>query len=67
MRILLFPVMIPLIWLTLRVSQTVFETVLAAEALGPPLSLGAYLALALSFDAIYLAAGFLLFPKVLEE
>jgi len=67
LRILLFPLMIPMIWLTLRVSQTVFDTVIAGGNLGPPLSLGSYVATGLAFDAIYLTAGYLLFPKVIEE
>jgi heme exporter protein B len=67
LRILLFPLMIPLIWLTLRVSETVFDTVIAGGAFGPRLQLSSYLAVGGAFDAIYLAAGYLLFPKVLEE
>jgi hypothetical protein len=67
LRNLLIPLMLPLIWLTLRVSERVFGAVLAGGALGPPLKLGHYLAAALAFDTIYLAVGYILFPKVLEE
>ena len=67
LRILLFPLMIPLIWLTLLVSQRVFDTTIAGGALGPPLEFRVYLAAGLAFDALYLTAGYLLFPKVLEE
>jgi heme exporter protein B len=67
LRILLFPLMIPMIWLTLRVSETVFDTVIAGGALGPPLSVARFAVLGLAFDALYLTAGYLLFPKVLEE
>ena len=67
LRVLLFPLMIPLIWLTLRVSETAFGTVLADGVLGPPLPLGRYLALGAAFDAMYLTAGYLLFPKILQE
>jgi heme exporter protein B len=67
LRILLFPLMIPMIWITLRVSETVFGAVIAGGALGPPLGLGSYVALGSAFDALYLTAGFVLFPKVLEE
>jgi heme exporter protein B len=67
LRILLIPLMLPLIWLTLRVSERVFGALIAGGVLGPPLKLGHYLAAALAFDTIYLTVGYILFPKVLEE
>jgi heme exporter protein B len=67
LRILLIPVMIPLIWITLRVSERIFGAVIAGGALGPPLGLWQYFAVGLAFDTIYLAVGYLIFPKVLEE
>lgn len=67
LRILLFPLMIPMIWITLRVSETVFGAVIAGGSLGRPLSLGTFTALGIAFDALYVTAGFVLFPKVLEE
>jgi len=67
LRILLFPLMIPMITLTLRVSETVFGTPVAGGTLGPPLDLGRYVGVGIAFDAVYLTTGFLLFPKILEE
>jgi heme exporter protein B len=67
LRIVLLPLMIPLLGLTLRVSQEVFDAVIAGGTLGPPVGLGAYAAVGLAFSGLYLAAGFLLFPKVIEE
>lgn len=67
LRILLFPMMLPMIGLTLSASQTVFSVSLANGAIGPPIQLKHYFAIGLAFDTIYLSAGFLLFPKVLEE
>jgi heme exporter protein CcmB len=67
LRILLFPLMIPMIQLTLRVSETVFGGVMAGGALGDPLTLKQYLVVGLALDALYLSVGFLLFPKILEE
>jgi heme exporter protein B len=67
LRILLFPIMIPLIWLTLRVSQTIFDTTIAGGELGDPMKFRDYIAVSLAFDAVYLTSGYMLFPKVLEE
>ena len=67
LRILLIPLMIPLIVLTLEVTPTVFGVTIANGALGPPLGLGKYLAVAASIDIMYLIAGYLVFPKVIEE
>lgn len=71
LRILVFVLMIPLIMLTFEVSGQLFGTVGAGEE-GPSLGLGKfspldYVVIALAFSAIYLCAGYLLFPKVLEE
>ncbi|MGQ9590022.1 MAG: heme exporter protein CcmB [Planctomycetota bacterium] len=66
LRILLVPLMIPMIWLTLRVSETVFDARLAGGALGPPLDVGTYAALAAALDAIYVTLGCVLFTKALE-
>jgi heme exporter protein B len=67
LRIVLLPLMIPLLGLTLRVSQGVFGAVIAGGTLGPSMDLGSYAAVGLAFCGLYLAAGFLLFPKVIEE
>jgi heme exporter protein CcmB len=67
LRILILPLLMPLIYLTLRVQEATFGAGVAGAMGEPPLNFPHYLALALAFDAIYLASGFLLFPKVLEE
>jgi heme exporter protein B len=67
LRILLIPLMIPFIWIVLRVSGTLFDTEIAAGALGGPLKLSHFYLVGAAFDSIYLTAGYLLFPKVLEE
>ena len=67
LRILLFPLMMPILILTLRVSETVFAVPVASDAPGTPMELGRYLAIVGAFDVIYLTSGFLIFPKVLEE
>jgi heme exporter protein B len=68
LRILIIPLMLPVLWYTLRISEYLFDTVIAGGAtLGPPLTLGEYLAFTLALDTIYLTAGYVLFPKVLEE
>lgn len=66
LRILLLPLMIPIFWLTLRVSETIFETRIASGALGPPLDFGTYVLLAAALDAIYLTIGSLVFSKALQ-
>ncbi len=71
LRILVFVLMIPLIMLTFEVSGQLFGSSFAGED-GPSLALGDfspgdYVVIALAFSAIYLCAGYLLFPKVLEE
>ncbi len=67
LRILLLVLMIPLISLTLEVSAQLFG--FAAD--GPPIlgdfSPFQFLLVTLAFSAIYLCAGYVLFPKVLEE
>ncbi|MBN1443189.1 MAG: heme exporter protein CcmB, partial [Planctomycetes bacterium] len=67
LRILLFPLLLPVIYLTLRSQAATFGVDVAAGALGPCLSLPAYAVMVLAFDVIYLLAGFLIFPKVVEE
>jgi heme exporter protein B len=67
LRILLFPMMIPIVWLTLRTSDRLFDAEIAGGALGPPIRPMHFFAAVLAFDTIYLCAGYLLFPKVLEE
>jgi heme exporter protein B len=64
LRVLLFPIMVPAIILALRAGDSIFRDGPAASDLGPALqSIGALLGL----GAMYLSAGFLLFPKVIEE
>jgi heme exporter protein B len=67
LRILLYPLLIPLVSLTLRVREGTFGADLATAGEAEPLAFGHYAALALAFDAVYLTAGFLLFPRVFEE
>ncbi len=67
LRILLIPLMLPAISLTLNISQLLFDSTLAAGTLGPPMKPVHYYAILLAFDTIYILAGYLLFPKVLEE
>lgn len=67
LRILLFPLMIPLVWLTLNASQVLFDAPIGGGNLGPALKTAHYYAIGAAFDTIYVAAGYLLFPKVIEE
>lgn len=67
LRILLYPLLIPLVSLTLRVKEATFGADLASATDSEPLAFLRYVGLALAFDAIYLSVGFLLFPKVFEE
>lgn len=67
LRILLVPLMLPFIWIVLRVSGTVFGVEIAGGALGGNLKLVHFFVVGAAFDAIYLTAGYLIFPKVLEE
>ena len=67
LRILLIPLMLPVIVLTFRTSEHFFDTLIAGGVLGDPLPVPQYLAFTLALDAIYLTVGYLLFPKVLEE
>lgn len=67
LRILLIPLMIPFIWPVLLASGPLFDTEIASGALGAPLELSHCLVVNLAFGTIYLASGYLLFPKVLEE
>ena len=71
LRILLFVLMIPLILLTLEVSSKLFgvaaENVPGGVLMGGNFGTLEYLLVALAFSVMYLCAGYLLFPKVLEE
>ncbi len=70
LRILVFVLMIPLIMLTFEVSAQLFGIVTVGgggRALAVEINPRGYIAISLAFSAIYLCAGFLLFPKVLEE
>ncbi|MEM7234796.1 MAG: heme exporter protein CcmB [Planctomycetota bacterium] len=63
LRILLFPLLMPMVYLTLGVPEANFGTSVTT----PPTPLGQYLALLGAFDVIYLTSGFLLFPKIFDE
>jgi heme exporter protein B len=67
LRILLVPLMIPFVWIVLRVSSTLFSTDIAGGTLGGALRLHHFFVVGTALDLIYLTAGYLLFPKVLEE
>lgn len=67
LRILLLPLMVPIVFLTLLVSEATFGVLVADGNLGPPLELWKYLLTVLSLDAIYLTIGYLVFPKIIEE
>ncbi len=67
LRILLVPLMMPAIFLTLDVSETVFGSTIAEGALGEATGLGTYVAVVGALDAIYVTTGFLIFPKILED
>ena len=67
LRILLIPLMLPVISLTFRTSEYLFDTVIAGGALGKPIPVSQYLIFTVALNAIYLTVGYLLFPKVLEE
>lgn len=67
LRILILPLMVPVILLTLMVSEATFGAQVAGGILGPPLALWKYTLTVLSLDAIYLTTGYLVFPKIIEE
>ena len=67
LRILILPLMVPVILLTLMASEATFGEQVAGGILGPPLALWKYTLTVLSLDAIYLATGYLVFPKIIEE
>ncbi len=67
LRILIVPLMIPFLWLVLRVSDALFDAAIAGGILGSPLTLTQYFMAGCAFDSMYLATGYLLFPKILEE
>ncbi len=67
LRILLFPLLIPMVYLTLHTPAGTFGVDVTGGLLGRPIELAQYLALILAIDAIYLTAGYLIFPKILED
>ena len=67
LRILILPLMVPVILLTLMASEATFGEQVAGGILGPPLALWKYTLTVLSLDAIYIATGYLVFPKIIEE
>tara|TARA_B100000470_G_C19754352_1_gene375311 strand:- start:375 stop:1076 length:702 start_codon:yes stop_codon:yes gene_type:complete len=67
LRILILPLMVPVILLTLMASEATFGGQVAGGILGPPLALWKYALTVLSLDAIYLTTGYLVFPKIIEE
>jgi heme exporter protein B len=64
LRVLLFPIMVPAVILALRAGDWIFRSAPAVAGPGPALRSVAAL---LGLGAMYLSAGFLLFPKVIEE
>ncbi len=67
LRIVLVPLMIPFLWIILRQSALFFQTEIAGGVLGGPLRSSHFFVFCVALDAVYLATGYLLFPKVLEE
>lgn len=67
LRILILPLMVPVVFLTLQVSEATFGTLVAGGLLGPPMELWKYFLIVFSLDAIYLTTGYLVFPKIIEE
>ncbi len=68
LRVLLLPLMIPVLILTLKVSETIFGAEIAGgAALGEPMPLLNYVLSVGAIDVIYATTGFLFFPKVLED
>ena len=67
LRIVLFPLLMPFIYLTLRVPEGTFGADVTGGLNVSPIPFGPYVAMALAIDAIYLTAGFLLFPYVVED
>jgi len=67
LRIILFPLMLPVIFVTFRASETLFDANIAGGALGASMESHHYLAFILALDTIYLTVGYLIFPKVLED
>lgn len=67
LRILLFPLLLPMIYLTLQVSEATFGVHVPANAFGPPPDFGSFLAVVAAVDALYLVSGYLVFPKIFEE
>ena len=59
--------MMPVVLLTLQVSEATFGKEVFGESLGPSLELWKYMITVLSLDAIYLTTGYLVFPKIVEE
>ena len=67
LRVLILPLMMPVVLLTLQVSEATFGKEVFGESLGPSLELWKYMITVLSLDAIYLTTGYLVFPKIVEE
>ena len=59
--------MMPSIFMTLDVSESIFGVQIANGSLGDPTSVGVYSAVVGSIDVIYITTGFLVFPKILED
>ncbi|MBI4587182.1 MAG: heme exporter protein CcmB [Planctomycetes bacterium] len=64
LRVLLFPLMVPAVIAALEAGESIFKEPPPGES---PLSPALCAVALLCFGAIYLASGFLLFPKVVEE
>jgi heme exporter protein B len=67
LRILLFPLLLPVVYLTLQNREATFGVDISWAGMGPAFGLHRYLAVVLAIDAIYLVAGYLIFPKIVEE
>ena len=67
LRILILPLMVPVILLTLQVTEVTFGSQVPGGIIGPPMDLWKYLVTVLSLDAIYITTGYLVFPKIIEE
>jgi heme exporter protein B len=63
LRILLFPIMIPVVMIVIQGGEAIFPAEPPPGAPGLGITLGRILPLAL----IYISLGFILFPKVVEE
>ena len=64
LRILLLPLLLPVLYLTFSVREGTFGESIAP---GPAMSFGRYAASAAAIAAIYLSVGFFVFPRIFEE